>query len=165
MIPIGYVRRAHGIGGAVLVRPLSDDAGRRYAPGEVLRTDEEPERSLKIRTASSHKDGILVSFDGVSGRGEAEAMQGVSFLIAASERRALQGDEYWEDDLVGLRVVGSGGVDLGVITAVVFGAAQDRLVVETADGSSVEVPFVAAIAVTVDVPDGKVVMDPPDGLF
>ena len=54
---------------------------------------------------------------------------------------------------------------LGIITAVITGGAQDRLVVATPDDREVEVPFVAAIVPAVDLATGRIEMDPPPGLF
>ena len=165
MIPIGYVRRAHGIQGAMVVRPLSDVAHQRYVPGAVLKTDEDPERSLEVLVVRPHKDGLLVTVEGVMTRNQAEAMRGVTFLIPAEDRRRLGDDEYWEDDLVGLQAEDASGRALGTVAGVVFGAAQDRIAIATADGTNVEVPFVAAIVIDVNVADGKVVLDPPLGLL
>ena len=165
MIPIGYVKRAHGIRGDVLVRPLSDAPGRRYDVGVMLETDEQPSRRLEITAVRPHKEGILVSFEGISTRNQAEAMRGVSFVIGEGDRRPLAADEYWPGDLVGLAVEDVSGVALGSVSEVVFGVAQDRLVVTTPAGDKVEVPFVSAIVVEVAPSEGRAVIDPPEGLF
>jgi 16S rRNA processing protein RimM len=163
-VPVGYVRRAHGIQGAVLVRPLTDNPDR-FAPGETLVTDEEPPRSLTVVTSRPHSDGVLVTFDEVSDRTSAERLPGVTLTIAVTDRRALGEDEYWPDALEGLAVVDHEGHQLGRVTGVVLGVAQDRLVVTTDEGVEVEVPFVAAIVGEVHPSQGHVVIDPPEGLF
>jgi 16S rRNA processing protein RimM len=163
LIPVGYVRRAHGIDGTVLVRPLSDAPGQRYVEGAVLTTDEVPTRKLVVQLVRPHKDGLLLSFAEIRNRGEADKMRGVTFLIPIEDRRPLSDDEYWEDDLVGLEAEDMQGQTLGEVAAVVFGAAQDRLVIVDSDGLRVDVPFVEAIVSLVSVSDGKVVLDPPPG--
>lgn len=161
-IVAGYVRRAHGIRGEVIVRSLSDDP-ERFAVGKVLVTDEHPPRSLEITRSRAHGDGALLEFASISDRTSAEALRGVSLTIESTERRALDDDEFWPDELVGSVVVDTAGVSLGTVADVVLGEAQDRLVVVTADGTRVDVPFVAAIVGVID--DGVIEVDPPEGLF
>jgi len=77
-------------------------------------------------------------------------------------------DEFHDHQLVGLTVVTKAGEQVGVVTDVRHHG-QDLLVIEPAPGShrrgEVLVPFVAAIAVDVDVAGGRMVIDPPAGLL
>jgi 16S rRNA processing protein RimM len=77
-------------------------------------------------------------------------------------------DEFHDHQLVGLTVVTTAGEQVGVVTDVRHHG-QDLLVIEPAAGSQrrseVLVPFVAAIAVDVDVAGGRMVIDPPAGLL
>lgn len=163
-ISVGYVRRAHGIKGDVIVRPLTDNPGR-YQVGASLLSDEEPPRVFTVASAQPHNDGLLVHFDGVGDRNSAEALQGVTFTIGPEERRRLGEDEYWPDDLEGLVAIGPDGAHLGVVAGVVLGGAQDRLVIATEDGREIEVPFVSEIVGEIHPSLGHVVVDAPEGLF
>lgn len=161
-VVVGYVRRAHGIRGDLIVRSLSDDPDR-FAVGSEFLSDETPAVRYTVVQSRLYNDGRLVRFDGVEDRTSAERLKGVSLTIAASDRRTLEDDEYWPDDLVGLVVIDTAERRLGEVTDVVLGDAQDRLVVTTSDGSVVEVPFVAAIVG--DIEGGSIRLDPPEGLF
>lgn len=163
-VSVGYVRRAHGIRGEVLVRPLSDHPDR-FKVGAAFLTDEEPPRPVVVDRSRPHRDGLVVLFAGVPDRDAAEELQGATLTIGASERRPLQDGEYWPEDLQGLVAVDPDGNHLGVVTGVVLGEAQDRLVIETGDKRSVEVPFVDAIVGDVHPSLGHVVVDPPLGMF
>ena len=165
LIPVGYIRRAHGLTGAVLVAPLTDAPDIRYVKGARFSVGEDASRFLSITAIRSHKDGLLVDFEGVTGRNEAEALRGVTLTIPKAQRRPLEEGEFWEDDLIGLEAVGGDGATLGTVISVVGGPAQDRLVIETAAGDRVEVPFVDAIVREVLKADDRVVLDPPEGLF
>ncbi len=165
LIPVGYVRRAHGITGAVLVAPLTDVPDVYFVTGARLFMNEDTSRMLLVEAVRPHKGGLLVSFEGVTDRNEAEAMRGITFSIPRAQRRRLDDDEYWESELVGLEAVDVVGAVLGKVISVVPGTAQDRLVVETAVGDKVEVPFVDAIVGEVLIGRGRVVLDPPEGLF
>jgi len=161
---VGYVRRAHGINGAVVVRPLTDDPDGRWFAGADLASDGNPPISYTITKVGPHKDGLLVQFEGVADRSTAEALRGTSFTIASGDRRELDPEEFWPDDLIGCTVVDAAGELLGTVDSVEFGAAQDRIAVRTSDGV-VEVPFVDAIVPTIDLNTRTIVMNPPIGLF
>jgi 16S rRNA processing protein RimM len=163
-ILVGYVRRAHGLNGAVVVRPLTDDPANRWVPGAVLLSDHEPPKPYTITAAAPYRDDLLVQFAEVTDRSSSELLQGISFTIEADERRDLDDDEFWPDDLVGCVAVDEAGATIGVIDAVEFGSAQDRLVVQTGAGRF-EVPFVDAIVPTIDLEARVVVLTPPAGLF
>ena len=163
-IVTGYVRRAHGIRGEVIARSLSDDP-ERFRVGASFVTDEVPVRTLQVASSRPHADGFLIRFEGVVDRNTAELLKGVSLTIGVDERRTLGADEFWPDQLIGLLAVTPGGAELGTVADVVFGEAQDRLVVTTPGDDRVEVPFVEAIVGHVDREDGTVAVDPPEGLF
>ena len=163
-ISVGYVRRAHGITGEVIVRDLTDNP-RRFDVGQRFVTDEHPTRSLVVRSRRSHNDGLLVGFGEVSDRNSAQGLQGVTLIISPADRRELEEGEYWPEDLHGLIAVTPGGEHLGTVTGVILGDAQDRLTVTTAAGEMVEVPFVEALVGEIHPSRGHVVVDPPEGLF
>lgn len=149
----------------MIVRPLTDDPQRRFAVGATFLTDGEPPRSLEVAHVGPHKDGLLVRFVEVADRGESESLRGTRLTIETSQRRRLETGEFWPDDLVGCAVFDVSDEPLGVVVEVVFGAAQERLAVETEGGSRVEVPFVSDLVPTVDVDRRRIVVDPPAGLF
>ena len=106
----------------------------------------------------------MARFAGIEDRTAAESLRGAVLTIPAAERRDLEEDEFWPDDLVGLEARTPQGRVLGRVSRVVSGAAQDRLVIDTGSGE-VEVPFVDPLVPEVDVAGGRVVIDPPGGLF
>lgn len=163
-IPVGYVRRAHGLRGDVLVRPLTDDPDR-FVVGAQFDTDESPPRTFEVVEVRPHSEGVLLRIRQLASRNAAEAVRGVTFTIAAAERRQLEDDEFWPEQLEGLTAVDATGTPLGEVAEVINGVGQDRLRIATPDGRSVEVPFVAAIVGVVDLAGGEIRMDPPPGLF
>ena len=163
-ILVGYVRRAHGINGAVVVRPLTDDPENRWVTGATFLSDAEPPVEFAVVEVMPYRDDLLVRFAQVADRTAAEALRGTSFTIDPEDRRDLDAGEFWAEDLVGCDVVDRDGQAIGVIEAVEFGAAQDRLAVRTESGRF-EVPFVDAIVPEVDLERRVVVVTPPEGLF
>lgn len=164
-IPVGYVRRAHGIRGDVVVRGLVADIRDKLAPGSVVFTDEDAPRSLTVSAIADTKDDYRVSFATIDNRNDADALRGVQLTVPASQRRVLDDGEFWPEDLVGCEVVDPEGGPLGTVHEVILAGVQDRLVVIAADGSRAEVPFVDALVPEVDVANDRIVADLPDGLF
>jgi 16S rRNA processing protein RimM len=96
-------------------------------------------------------------------------LRGVWLTVDADQAGSPEDpDEFHDHQLVGLTVVTKAGDQVGVVTDVRHHG-QDLLVIEPAAGShrrgEVLVPFVAAIAVDVDVAGGRMVIDPPTGLL
>jgi 16S rRNA processing protein RimM len=84
--------------------------------------------------------------------------------IDASDRRQLEDDEFWPDDLVGLSVVDTGGFRLGTVVGFIEGHAQNRLDVSTEDGRRFEVPFVHELVPSVDRETGTITVNAIPGL-
>ena len=164
-IPAGYVRRAHGIHGDVVVRGMLQDVGDRFVEGALLLTNEDEPREYRISAVRGHQGDYIVSFVGISDRNAADALKGIQFTIDRSERRELEPGEWWPEDLVGCDVVTVEGQTVGRVTDVITGAAQARLVVATQDGATGEVPFVNALVPEVDIEGKRIVVDLPEGLF
>lgn len=162
-VKVGYIRRAHGIKGAVIVRVLGNEDDQ-YVAGRVLLSDDSHHPELTVDRAHPHKDGLLVEFQEVADRNLAEALAGTSLHILAAERRELDPDEFWPEQLLGLPVCDPDQNRLGEVVDLISGGSQDRLVVAAGD-ATVEVPFVKAIVTTVDLDTGIVVVDAPAGLF
>lgn len=159
---VGAVTKAHGLRGHVVVRSESDHP-QRFARGSSLQADDG--RSLTVETVSQTERGLLVTFDGVRDRTTAELLVGTRLWIPESDRRHLEDDEFWPDQLIGLDVVGADGEKLGTVSAVIEGVAQDRLEVGTPHGTTVEVPFVQELVTEIDLSSGFVVISTIDGLI
>ncbi|MDJ0925857.1 MAG: ribosome maturation factor RimM [Acidimicrobiia bacterium] len=161
-IKVGYIRRAHGVNGAVVIRPLRTDPGL-FAVGRILGTDDPEMTRATLLSVRSHNEGLLVVVEGVANRTKAEALRGTSLYVPRSELNAIDPDEFWPNELMGLAVFDSAGRRLGRVVDVVAGESQDRLTV-SGEAGSFEVPFVTELVIEVDVGQGQIVVDLPEGL-
>ncbi|MEX0789536.1 MAG: ribosome maturation factor RimM [Actinomycetota bacterium] len=163
---VGRVVKPHGLRGEVLVRVLSDNPSRFAAGAELLLgPDLESARPVPIVSSRDHKGALLVFFEGYHSLEEAEPLREWLLFVDASEVDDLNDeDAFWEHEVVGLEVVHSDGRVLGRLAEVFSRPAQDLWSIETGSG---EVLFPAAreLVVSVDLEAGKVVIDPPEGLF
>ncbi len=156
----GEVGKPHGIRGEVYVIAISDDP-RRFDPDALLMHDSGAE--LRVETSRRHGPRLLVKFAGVDDRTAAEGLRGALY-ISPDQRRKLDEDEYWEEELIGMTALAAGGDVLGEVGDILPGAAQDLMAVETPSGRRL-VPMVAEFIVLIDRVARTVVIDAPQGLF
>ena len=149
---------AHGLRGEVILDVRSDDP-EVLAPGASLEIAGRG-AALTVRSVRVHKDRVLASFEECASREDAEALRGARLLVEEREEE----DAWYPHQLKGLSARTPGGEDLGTVTGLTPGAAQDLLLVKTPAGT-VMVPFVTQLVPTVDVEGGVVIIDAPPGLF
>jgi 16S rRNA processing protein RimM len=163
---VGRIAKAHGIRGEVAVDVRTDDPEHRYAIGASLATDPADRGPLTVTAARWHSGRLLVCFDGVLDRNAAESLHG-TLLVADSATSIApdDDDEFWDHDLIGLAAVVPDGTVVGTVSDVLHPPGPAVLVVERPDGEDALVPFVTEIVPSVDVANGRVVIDPPEGLL
>jgi 16S rRNA processing protein RimM len=165
-LTVGRIGRAHGLRGEVTVDVRTDDPAERFAPGVSLETEPAHRGPLTVASARQANGRLLVCFAGVGDRSAAEALRGTRLVVEADRLRPPEDpDEFYDHQLIGLRVVSVGGVAVGTLTDVLHLPGGDVLAVSRPDAPELLVPFVAAIVPEVDVPGGRVVIDPPPGLL
>ena len=127
-VAVGRISRAHGIKGEVAVLPLTQVPDR-FEPGSRLFLDEDPAgRSLTVAASRPHQKRVLVKFEGVADRNQAESPAGpLPVRPRAAEVPDPPEGEFWSHQLVGCRVATESGRDLGEVREVVPGAGE-RLV-------------------------------------
>ncbi|HKR49865.1 MAG TPA: ribosome maturation factor RimM [Pseudonocardiaceae bacterium] len=160
---VGRIGRPHGLGGEVTVQVRTDSPQQRFAAGAQLGAG--AGRTLTVDTVRPHAGSLLVRFDGVADRAAAAELRGVLLTVDITELPELDDpDEFYDHQIEGLAAVGRDGAVLGTVREVVHAPASDLLVVQT-DRGEVLVPFVRAIVLEVDLVGGRVLLDPPAGLF
>jgi 16S rRNA processing protein RimM len=124
-----------------------------------------PEK-LTLESLRWHQGRIIAVFEGIDDRNVAEMLRGV-MLCVDSEQIAPPDDpdEFHDHQLVGLRVESVDGESLGEVLRIDHAQASDLIVVRRPDGGTALIPFVRQIVPTVDIPGGRVIVDPPGGLF
>ena len=163
-VVVARIGKAHGLRGEVTIEVRTDAPQERFVPGARFRTEPGPAGPLELASVRDHNGTLLLGFAGVPDRTAAEGLRGV-LLLADMDEPADDDDAWYEKDLVGLSVVTLAGEPVGEVVALEPRPNQDLLVVRLVDGREGLVPFVTAIVPEVDVAGGRVVIDPPAGLF
>ena len=144
-----------------MVHPETDNPGR-FVAGASLFLDSD--QVMTIRKVRSSEAILLVSFEGVVDRDHAEKLRGLTLSIDAEERRNLENDEFWPEDLIGLEVRDPSGNRIGSITGVDADSPQGLLTVSTSQGDFL-VPLVNALVPEVNLAGRYLVVEPIEGLL
>jgi 16S rRNA processing protein RimM len=165
---VGRITRPHGVRGELTVDVRTDDPEVRLAAGTVLATEPAAAGPLTVARFRWHSGRLLLSFDGVSDRGQADQLRGVLLVVDSAELDDVTGpDEFRDHQLIGLAVIGPGGEHVGQVADVLHHG-QDLLVIAGAGaraGAQIMVPFVAELVPEVDIAAGRLIIDPPAGLL
>ena len=110
------------------------------------------------------KDEMLVArLEGVVNREAAAALTGVQLFARREQLPPPDEDEFYYDDLVGLAAVNREGAPLGRVVALNNYGAGDILEVRSeGGGESLLLPFTKAVAVEIDFPGGRIVIELPE---
>ena len=164
-LQVARIGKPHGIRGEVTVQVLTDAPGDRFVPGTQFIVEPASSGPLTVFSARWNKDILLLGFEEVETRNEAEALRGAKLFIETEDIGEDDDDEGWyEHELVGLDVRVGGSV-VGKISGLHTMPVQDLLVVTTPDGQEILVPFVEQIVPEVNVGEKYVLLTPPPGLF
>ena len=164
LICVGTIAGAFGVQGEVRLKSFTADptAIADYAP----LSNEDGTRIFSVTLTRPINNGFAARLGGVKTKEEADALKGVKLFAEREKLPELPDDEFYHTDLIGLEVYDTGGTLLGRIKAVMNHGAGDILEVTSAGhAGSVLVPFTLEIVPTVDLTAGRIVADPPEGLF
>lgn len=162
-VVVGRVGRAHGIKGAVTIDVRTDEPGRRFRKGARLRRGDGGE--LELGSVTWQRGKLLVTFTGHPDRTAVEALRGVELLLdVPAGEQPSEPEEFFDRQLVGLRVLDGDGAEVGTVAEVLHMPGQDLLQLETPNGERL-VPFVKALVPDVDLAAGTLTLAPVDGLL
>lgn len=162
-LTVAEVGAAHALKGEVLLNLHTDLPEERIYPGAQFRTVPAAAGPLTVETIRVHKGRLAVRFAGHNDRNAAEALRDVKLVIDADEVE-LEEDAWYAHELIGFAVKHVDGTELGEVSDLILGDAQDLLEVNYA-GSKVLVPFVEELVPEIDEEAEVVLLDPPGGLF
>ncbi|MBW3088986.1 ribosome maturation factor RimM [Bifidobacterium sp. 82T24] len=187
LLRVCRIGRAQGLKGEVNVRAFTDDPEERFAPGSVLLTGDG--REFEVVKSRKFKERWILLFKGVTDRNASEALNGTMLYVEPTyaDDDSDEDDGFYAEELIGLeaRIYANGGADdddagdagshdddstdayviAGRVTDVTESPAQWLLTVTEPSGAESLVPFVEEIVPEVDLDEGYLVLDPPNGLL
>lgn len=166
LLQLGYVSRAHGLNGEVVVRTFDPSSEALFEVERVVvRPRQGPERELLLaEVRSGPKGDLIVSFEEVGQRSESEPLVGAAVFVKREDLPPPEEGEYFQGDLVGLKAFDEAGAELGVVAEVWSTGPVPNLVIRSEKVGELLVPFVDEFVPTVDMAGGRVVIRPPEYL-
>lgn len=164
LLCVGAIAGAYGVRGDVRLKSFCAEPAdiETYSP---LST-EDGATSYSVKLTGTIKNGFSARLGGISNKEQADALRGTKLFAPRDRLPSLPDDEYYYADLIGLEVFDTGGTPIGRVKAVHNHGASDllELSVEGQPGT-ILLPFTLAAVPTVDLAGGRIIADPPDGLF
>jgi 16S rRNA processing protein RimM len=162
---VGRIGAPHGVRGEVNLWSFTADplAVTQYGPLESA----DGARSFEIEALRPGKSCLVARFAGITDRSAAEQLNNIELFVQRERLPSPDAaDEFYHADLIGLAVVDIEGVELGRVVAVQNFGAGDLLEIEPiAGGDTVLLPFTEAVVPAVDIAGGRLVANPPEGIF
>jgi 16S rRNA processing protein RimM len=163
-ILVGVIGAPHGVRGALRVKPYTADPQALASYGPLA--SEDGVLTLAVESARLQGDMLVVQFAGVTDRDAAASLTGTRLYVPRARLPEPEPDEFYHADLIGLRLEDRAGTGLGTIAAVMNFGAGDLLEVKPAGGgATVYLPFTRAFVPDIDLAGGRVIAEPPEGLF
>lgn len=165
LLLIGTIVAPFGVKGQMKLKSISDrpDHISRHVRDLFIGKDRAP---FILARLHEHKPGLLImSLRGVDTREAAEDLRGAEVYIREREAAPLAAGEYFLHQLPGIQVLTEDGTVIGTVKEVLETGANEVLLVSRPGQSEVLIPLVSAIVTTLDIPGGKAIIRPIEGLL
>ena len=163
-ICVGVISGAFGTRGEVRLKSFTANAEDIASYGPL--TSEDGQHSFDVALIGQVKGGFSARLTGILTKEQGDALRGTRLYAPRTALPNLPDDEFYHADLMGLHVFDTGGTPLGRVKSVFNHGAGDILEI-TLPGSSdtVLLPFTHEAVPTVDLSSGRLITDPPNGIF
>ena len=158
-ICVARIGAPHGVRGAVKLWTFTEDPLAVKAYGPLATKD--GARQFEVTHAREAKGHLVATLKGIATREDAERLNGVELYIAREKLPDTDEDEYYHADLIGLAAVTSADAPLGRVIAIHNFGAGDIIEIAPPQGTTLLLPFTNAVVPTVDLANGRVVIELP----
>ena len=148
---VGYVARAHGTRGEVVVKTFDPASEVLMSVDRVwVRRKDGSELEMTIEEVGQQNKDLRVAFTGVHKREAAEALVGTTVMVFRADLEAPEVGEFFQGDLVGMEARTADGRLLGTIEEIWNSGPVPNLVIR--DGATeIMVPFAEEFVPKVDL--------------
>lgn len=160
-VVVGFIGRAHGLRGEVIVQNRSDNP-ERWLPSSVVMLGDG--RSLTVETVRPQGGNrLIVRFREAPDRAAAELLHG-EVTVPESSLPELPDGQWWAHQIEGCEVVTESGRRLGAVVEVVPNPANDLWVAVDERGQETIVPALGDLLVKVDPSARRILVKDVPGL-
>lgn len=164
LIRLGHIQSPQGLGGLVRIYSETSKPQDICAYGPLW--DANKQRQFTLKFIRMHKNHLICEIEAIHDRTEAEKLQGIMLCIEKDRLPQLEDDEYYYEDLTGLKVVNMQDQELGYVKAVQdFGGGSMLDVMLETERRSIYIPFTENFVPEVDIKAGFVRCNPSEDMF
>ncbi len=166
LLILGKVVGIHGVRGEIKVISRSGTPESLIGQEEIFLRDPHQQEICRhaIRRARTHKKMTLISLEGIGSADEALRLVGNEVLVDRRNLPPLPAGEYYWFQIEGLRVVTLDQKYLGRIEQLIVTPANDVYVMSEG-GEEILIPAVEGVIHHIDLDEGVMVVDLPEGLL
>ncbi len=161
---IGKIINVHGIKGEVKILPLTDHIDRFFSLESVYLEKNHSNIPLIITNVRTHKNSVLLKFEEITTRSQAEELKGFFISVKREDAVKLSEDQYFITDLIGVMVYSIEGEKIGPIKEVLQTAPTDIYVINMED-RKILVPALKEIFQEIDIHNKIAKADIPEDLM
>jgi 16S rRNA processing protein RimM len=165
LVPIGRVVRTHGIRGAIKIHPYGETLGELAAGEKLFCATEEgvAGRELTLVSLRAQQRVWIGEFVELKDIDQARELAGKDLHVPLERLPALPEGEYYQFQLIGLSVVTKEGEKLGTLRSIFETGGNDVYVVDLGDRELL-VPAIEDVICEIDLENGRIIVDLPEGL-
>lgn len=164
-LQVGVIASTHGVRGEVKVFPTTDDVRRFKKLKEVILDTGKETCILEIEQVKFFKQFAILKFKGIDTLDEVEKYRKKSLYVTRENAVRLKKDEYFIADLIGLKVLGETGEELGELEDVIETGANDVYQIKMNDGRQLLLPAIRQCILDVNVEEGFMKIHILEGLL
>jgi 16S rRNA processing protein RimM len=167
LVAVARAVRTRGLRGEVVAELLTDFPERFEGLEELIGVAPDGKRApLALEGHWFQAGRVVLKFAGYDSVEAASALVGYEFAVPEDERVELDEDEFYDWELIGCRVEGVAGEELGRVREVLRTGGVEVLVVEKAQAEGEHlIPLAETICVEIDIENKLIRVDPPEGLL
>lgn len=168
LLPIGKIRKAHGIRGEVSVEYYADSPALLHG-GVYLRRAAETPVFHEVASVRTHHGALLIRFASVPDKTAADPLRGYELLLPKNKLPEPDDDSVYVHELIGLSVIATAenGAETfwGTIAGVMEPAGQELWTISLPGEEDILFPAAPEFVLGIDLAEGNVKIAPPPGLF
>jgi len=165
LVPLGRLVAPHGVRGELRLLPYAFPCQTLQKGLTVWVQDKTgPSQAYTITQVRPHAPCLLVKFQGVDSRSQAQALRNTTLSVAEALLLPLQDGEFYYYQVIGLKVQTPAGKQLGTIAQVFFSGGHDIWVVQRGQEEYL-IPVTEEVVRAIDIPGGNVIIEPIAGLL
>ncbi|MFO7918467.1 MAG: ribosome maturation factor RimM [Anaerolineae bacterium] len=160
-LQIGEIVAPRGVHGEVKVNIETDDPERFYALDTIYLGD--ALTPFEVERARLFKGQALLQLKGIDSRNQAERLRNTSVYVSIEDALPLGKDQYYYHQIEGLTAFTIEGEKLGYVAEILRTGSNDVYVIRGGQ-KEILIPVIRGVIREIDIEEGKIIVDLPDGL-